>query len=71
MKFVLIIGFASMLTLFLAGSGSPTATQDLNSPSNNSEPILAISSPTPEITETISSTNSITCETGIREIFEI
>ena len=71
MKFGLIIGFAVSIIFLLAGCGSSVATQSVNSPSIISEPTQSVSSPTPEITNTNTTTRSVTWENGIREIFEL
>lgn len=60
-----------IVTLFLAGCNSRQSSNSIESTPNAVSPVKVDSSPTPEMTDIITSTNSVTWETGIREIFEM
>ena len=71
MKLIKITVLFFIVTLFFSGCNSRQSSNTIESTPNAVSPVEGNSSPTPEMTETISSTNAVTWETGIREIFEI
>lgn len=71
MKFGKIAIFFTLVTIILAGCNTAQTDNSTTIAPETTSTILSISSPTTEVAETTTATNSITWESGIREIFEI